>query len=173
MILAGLWSIQAAPSIAMPAPPTDAVVPLEPAEPPPAIAYVTAKGDEATLADHKGKVVVLNFWATWCAPCVRELPSLDKLAAALPTDAFRVLALSTDRGGKKKAAPFLADLGIENLAADLDPKSKLARALGLRGMPTTYVIDRNGLVIAKLEGIAEWDSAEFVDWLKAVAAGGS
>lgn len=169
LIAAALWSIQAPPSIATPAPPTEALVMLDPPEAAPATTYVAAGGAAASLADHAGKVVVLNFWATWCAPCVRELPSLDRLAAALPRENFAVLALSTDRGGDKKAGPFLEKLEIERLAADLDPKSALARALGLRGLPTTFVIDPDGKVVAKLEGIAEWDSPEFVAWFKSIA----
>ncbi len=156
--------------MATPAPPTDAVVLLDAPEPAPTTPYVAANGAETTLQAHAGKVIVLNFWATWCAPCVRELPSLDRLAAMLPADRFQVLALSTDRGGDKKAAPFLKDLGVETLAADLDPKSALARQLKLRGLPTTFFIDRAGRVIGKLEGVAEWDSPAFVAWFEAIAA---
>lgn len=137
---------------------------------PPDIAYLRADGDEGMLSDFKGKVVVLNFWATWCAPCVRELPSLDRLAGLLPGDAFKVLTLSTDRGGPEKAAAFLEKHGATRLGADMDPRTKLGRALGLRGMPTTFVIDRDGRIVAKLAGIAEWDSPEYVDWLKAIQA---
>ena len=140
------------------APPTAA-----PAEP-----FVGPDEDARSLADYADKTVVLNFWATWCAPCVRELPSLDRLAAKLPADRFAVLALSNDRAGFKKVKPFLADLGIEALEAQLDRKSALARKMGLRGLPTTFVIAPGGQVIAKLEGIAEWDSPEFVDWLERI-----
>ncbi|MEQ9121930.1 MAG: TlpA disulfide reductase family protein, partial [Alphaproteobacteria bacterium] len=132
LIAAGLWSIAPAPSIAAPALPSEAIVLIAPPAPAPDQTYVTAAGDEATLGDHRGKVTIVNFWATWCAPCVRELPNLDRLAERLPADRFAVLALSTDRGGEAKAALFLKDLGIQNLAADLDPKSTLARKLGLR-----------------------------------------
>lgn len=143
---------------------------MAPAEAAPETAYVNAAGAESRLAELAGKVIVLNFWATWCAPCIRELPSLDRLAAALPEEKFAVLALSTDRGGAKKAAPFLRKLEVKHIAADLDPKSALARKLGLRGLPTTFVIDAKGRVIAKLEGIIEWDSQEMIDWLTAIAA---
>jgi len=141
------------------APPTEA----------PTTPYTAADGAPATLADHKGKVVVLNFWATWCAPCVRELPSLDRLAGKLPKDRFAVLALSTDRAGRDRAAPFLKKLKAEHLGPALDSKSALARSLGLRGLPTTYVLDKTGRVIGKLEGVAEWDSEPFVAWLEAIA----
>lgn len=169
LITAGLWSTAPAPSIAAP-PPNEAFTPILPPAPAPDVAYVTANGETALLTNLKGKVLVVNFWATWCAPCVKELPSLDRLAGQLDPDRFHVLVLSNDRGGETKAKPFLDDLGIMNLAADLDPKSKLARALGLRGLPTTFVFDANGRAIAKLEGLAEWDAPEVVDWLEAVAA---
>lgn len=138
--------------------------------PAPTVAYVAADGAQTTLAALEGKVLVVNFWATWCAPCVRELPSLDKLADMLDPEKVVVLALSTDRGGATKAKPFLDDLGVKNLAADLDPKSSLARALGLRGLPTTFVIDAKGQLVAKLEGYAEWDDGPIVEWLEALAA---
>jgi thiol-disulfide isomerase/thioredoxin len=167
--VAALWSIAPLSSIAAPAPPSEAMEMLEEPLPTPTQIYVDATGEETTLASFKGKVVILNFWATWCAPCVRELPSLDRLAAILPTEKFAVLALSSDRGGADKAAPFLENLGVKTLQADLDPRSKLALSLGLRGLPTTYVLDKDVMVIAKLQGIAEWDSAEYVAWFNALA----
>lgn len=169
VVAAGLWNIAPAPSIAAP-PPTDAFTPISPPTPAPNVGYVAANGETVLLADLMGKVLVVNFWATWCAPCVKELPSLDRLAGQLDPDRFRVLVLSNDRGGETKAKPFLDDLGIVNLAADLDPKSKLARALGLRGLPTTFVFDAEGRAVAMLQGLAEWDAPEVVDWLEAVAA---
>lgn len=108
----------------------------------------------------------MNFWATWCAPCVKELPSLDRLSAALPLETHTVLIISTDRGGPKKVPPFLKKLKTENLAPYLDAKSTLGRAFGMRGLPTTYIIGKDGNVVAKLEGAAEWDSEEIVAWLK-------
>ncbi len=168
-LTAALWSIAPASSIAAPPPPTDAVQLLDPPQALPAEDYVDAAGTAASLKAFAGKVVVLNFWATWCAPCVKELPSLDRLSGLLPPDRFKVLALSNDRGGAKQAAPFLAKLGLKHLAADLDPKSALTRALGLRVLPTTYVLDQEGMIVAKLEGMAEWDNPAFVDWLMAMA----
>ncbi len=170
---AALWSIAPVSSIAAPThpsgPPAEAMVMLVPPTPAPETSFVLAGGAAATLGDYAGRVVVLNFWASWCAPCVRELPSLDRLAGQLPADRFVVLALSNDRDGVKVAGPFLEKLGVVRLKPHLDPKSALARSLGLRGLPTTFVIDAEGRVVAKLEGVAEWDSPEFVAWLKGIA----
>lgn len=179
LLAAALWSIAVAPSIAgapkrmseaLAAPPSDAVILLAPPLAAPDQSFVGPDGADRRLADYAGKVVVLNFWATWCAPCVRELPSLDRLADRLPADRFAVLALSNDRGGMKKVKPFLEKLAIARLEANLDPKSRLSRALKLRGLPTTFILTPDGQVVAKLEGIAEWDSAEFVAWFEALAA---
>jgi len=123
--------------------------------------FLTEKGDSVTLKKFAGKVVLVNFWATWCAPCIREMPSLDRLAARMAGDAdFMVAAVSVDRGGAEKARPFLDKLGVSHLTLFLDPKMALAVAIGVRAMPTTFLIDRQGRVAGSLAGVAEWDSPE-------------
>lgn len=119
-------------------------------------------GDDrpAKLADFRGRLTLVNFWATWCAPCVRELPSLDRLQASFDAKKFRVVAINEDRGGAAVAKPFLEKLGLNRLALYIDTRLALAQALGLRGMPTSYLIDRSGRVIGALTGPAEWDSPE-------------
>ena len=128
ILAAALWNILPAASMAadIPRPPSDAFVMAEVTAIAPDTPFALPDGTPATLADWRGKVVVLNFWATWCAPCVKELPSLDRLAAALPADSHAVLVVSTDRGGPKKVPPFLKKLKTENLAPYLDAKSALA-----------------------------------------------
>lgn len=170
ILAAALWSILPAPSMAadIPPPPNDAFVLAEKTALAPDTPFALPDGTAAKLSDWRGKIVVLNFWATWCAPCVKELPALDNLAGALPAETHVVLALSNDRGGAKKVPPFLKKVGVKNLAPHLDLKSALGRAFGMRGLPTTYIIDRDGQVFAKLEGAAEWDSPEIVEWLKAL-----
>ena len=128
--------------------------------PAPDIAFVTAEGKPATLKDFAGRVVLLNLWATWCAPCVREMPSLDRLQAELGGADFEVVALSSDRSGKAAVEPFFRSHGLSELAIYLDPKSEATRALGARGLPTTLLIDRRGREAGRLEGAAEWDSPE-------------
>ncbi len=121
---------------------------------------LTADGGVLNLSRFQGKVVLLNFWATWCPPCIREMPSLDRLQAELGGDTFAVLALSIDRLGLDVVAPFFKRLGVENLAIYLDPKSTAGDAFGLYGLPISYIIDHEGLVMGYLVGAAEWDSVE-------------
>ncbi len=117
-------------------------------------------GTEAavTLADFKGRVVLLNFWATWCPPCIREMPSLDRLQAARGAEGLSVVAVSEDRGGLEVVRPFFKKLGLKHLKIYLDPSGRLAEALALEGLPTTLLIDRRGRLVGGLQGPAEWDS---------------
>lgn len=126
--------------------------------PVPETAFTDMGGAPVAIADFRGRVVVLNFWATWCAPCVKEMPSLDRLAAEMPDVA--VLAASVDIKGAEIVAPFLEAHKIERLSILLDPKAGGLRGFGFRGLPSTIVIDREGRARGKLEGAAEWDSAE-------------
>jgi len=133
-----------------------ALVPTDPPVPLPALAFLDADGGAHTLAEFAGKGVVLNLWATWCVPCVAELPSLAALAAKAPR--LAVLPLSTDRGGARVVQKFYASHGIAGLGVWLDPKGSAAEALRARGLPTTLVIDRQGRERGRLEGGADWAS---------------
>jgi thiol-disulfide isomerase/thioredoxin len=137
-----------------------ALVPTEPPAPPPDIRFSDAGGGEHGLQEFAGKGVVLNLWATWCVPCVAELPSLAALATKMP--GLAVLPLSTDRGGAAVVQKFYASHGIAGLGVWLDPKGVAAEALHARGLPTTLIIDRQGRERARLEGGADWASAEAV-----------
>ena len=130
-------------------------------EPMPAPQEPIGRGDGSavSLADFTGQVVLLNFWATWCGPCVREMPSLDRLQAALGPEGLEVVAVSEDRK-PALAEAFLVEHQLGNLALYLDPRGKVAQAFGLRGLPTTYLIDRQGRMVGGLQGPAEWDSEE-------------
>jgi len=129
--------------------------------PAPDVAFRTRDGSEVTLQDFRGRVVLLNFWATWCAPCVEEMPTLDALEADLKDEGLSVLAISQDRGGLDTVQPFLRDeLEVQELGIYLDPKGRLAQAFGLRGMPTTYLIDARGRVVGGMEGPADWNAPE-------------
>jgi len=138
----------------------------DPPVPAPSTAYQALHGGEVTLADFAGKVVLVNFWATWCAPCVRELPSLERLHEALAGEGLAVLAVSNDRGGSSVVAPFLARLDLQSLPVYLDPKGQLAQNFDPAGLPTTIVIGRDGQVLASLLGPAEWDSEEAIAFLR-------
>lgn len=133
---------------------------VKPLRPAPSIPLADAEGKTVTLDRYKGKVVLLNFWATWCGPCVREMPALDALHAKLGGKSFAVVAVSVDRLGFAKITPFLKRLGIKKLHVLHDASRKLYRKAGVRGLPTTLVIDHEGRVRGYLEGPAEWDSKE-------------
>jgi len=137
-----------------------------------AIKFDDAQGQSRNLADFKGKVVLLNIWATWCGPCRKEMPALDRLQAALGGPDFEVVALSIDRGGMDAVRKFLADIGIRNLAMYLDSSGQALRTLSALGLPTTLLIDREGREIGRLIGPAEWDSPEMVEFVRCVVAKG-
>ena len=132
----------------------------DPPLPAPTIKLQTVDGEPVTLAAYKDKIVLVNFWATWCVPCVREMPSLDRLQASFDKENFLILAVSVDREGAVKVVPFLKKHGIRNITTLLDQSMRLASALRVSGMPTSFMLDRNGRVVGSLAGIAEWDSNE-------------
>jgi thiol-disulfide isomerase/thioredoxin len=121
------------------------------------------------LGDYKGKVVLLNFWATWCAPCVKEMPSLDRLQAAVGKDTFVVLPLSLDGPSRPKVAPFYKDKSIENLGIYFDKGRKVQQELDVSVLPTSILVDAEGREIGRLEGEAEWDKPEALALMKAAA----
>ena len=124
----------------------------------PDLAFVDGTGATKTLADWRGKVVLLNIWATWCVPCRDEMPALDKLETKLGGKDFEVVAVNIDKGGPEKPASFLKEVGATHLALYIDPTGKLFSTVKTVGMPTTLVIDRNGKEIGRLIGPADWAS---------------
>jgi thiol-disulfide isomerase/thioredoxin len=137
----------------------DALVATRPPKAVPPIRILTAGGATRTLADYAGQGVVLNLWATWCVPCVAEMPALDKLAAALSGDRIAVLPLSSDRQGAKLVDAFFFTHGVRTLPVLLDPDGEAAQALGARGIPTTLIIDRAGREVGRTEGAIDWSAA--------------
>lgn len=129
-------------------------------------------GQPMTLADFKGKVVLLNLWATWCAPCRKEMPHLNQLQEELGSDQFEVVAVSVDRGSAAKSKQFLAEVGATSLRFYHDPKAKAGFSLMAIGMPTTLLFDQNGREIGRLVGPAEWHSQEAKELIKAAVAAG-
>lgn len=126
----------------------------------PEIAFNDASGKTISLADFKGRTVLLNLWATWCAPCREEMPSLDRLQQALGSDKFEVVALSLDRQGAAASQKFLDEVKAKALKLYIDATAKQGTVLKLVGMPTTILINKDGLEIGRLAGPAEWDSPE-------------
>ena len=129
--------------------------------------FKNGKDEPLTLADWKGRVVLLNLWATWCAPCRREMPGLDRLQAELGGPDFEVVALSVDRKGKDASAKFLAEINVKSLGLYVDKTNKAFFEMRARGLPATYLIDREGRLIGRLIGPAEWDSDEAKALIKA------
>jgi len=130
--------------------------------------FIGLEGEDVSVADITGKVTVLNFWATWCAPCLHEMPALSRLATALGDDA-QVVTVATGRNPTPALDRFFQTSGITNLPRYLDPKSKFAQAYGVLGLPVTVILDEQGQEIARLQGDAEWDGKEVVDWVLSLA----
>ncbi|HEY9080244.1 MAG TPA: TlpA disulfide reductase family protein [Magnetovibrio sp.] len=127
--------------------------------------FFNAAEEEITIASLKGRGVVLNFWATWCAPCVREMPALDRLAAALKDQGVDVIAVSEDRKALKKVPPFFEANAIANLDVYYDLKGQLSRKVGVEGLPTTVLIDAEGQLVGRVLGVLEWDAPQTVNYL--------
>ncbi len=136
-------------------------IPAAAPRPAPEVAFTDIEGKPAGLADLRGKPAVVNLWATWCQPCLREMPSLEGLQEKLG-DKLTVAAVSQDRGGEKAVVPFLAKLGLDKVKVYLDPKSEVGKAFGVRGLPTSIVLDAEGREVGRVEGAADWDSAKML-----------
>jgi thiol-disulfide isomerase/thioredoxin len=135
-----------------------------PASPPyaaPQLGFTDITGQRVSLSDFAGKVVLVNLWATWCAPCRREMPSLEKLQTRFG-DKLAILAISEDIGGRKVVAPFIEKLGLRVVKIYLDPKSSVGQGFNVDGLPTTILIDRHGRVVGRVEGEADWTSPKFL-----------
>ena len=140
-------------------------IPASPPQPAPEVSFTDLKGNWVALADFKGKLVLVNLWATWCQPCLKEMPSLEKLQTD-QADKLTVAAISEDRGGNQVVEPFAAKLGLDKVKIYLDPKSAVGHAFSVRGLPTTLVIDAEGRLIGRVEGAAEWDMPKMLMALK-------
>ncbi len=123
----------------------------------PVLAFTDGDGRRMDLGAFRGRVVLLNLWATWCAPCVKEMPSLERIQAALGGADFQVVALAEDRGGAKVVLPFLEKLGVRSLPAYLDAEGTATRIMKAQGLPTTILIDRDGREVGRMLGGSEWD----------------
>jgi len=129
--------------------------------PAPRVGFADAEGKTLGLPDFADKLVLVNLWATWCAPCRHEVPSLERLQTRLG-DKITILAISEDRGGSKAVAPFNAKLGLKVVKTYLDPESEVGRAFKVDGLPTSFLIDRQGRVLGRVDGEAEWDSPKML-----------
>jgi thiol-disulfide isomerase/thioredoxin len=140
-------------------------------QPVPMTEFERADGTTGTLADYRGRHVVLNLWATWCAPCRAEMPTLANLQTDLGSEAFAVVTIATGRNPAPAMKKFFDDIGVTNLPLHRDPKSALARDLGVFGLPVTLILDPEGREIARLTGDAHWDSESAKAIVRALVEG--
>ncbi|RLA31614.1 MAG: TlpA family protein disulfide reductase [Gammaproteobacteria bacterium] len=160
VLLALLFSMPGAAYHEADEPSDGTVASFMPVDPPFALAGVTfadAAGKPIALSDFAGKVVLLNLWATWCPPCVRELPALDRLAGRLGGESFAVVALALDSGGAAVAAPYFERLGIEHLPLYVDSARAIGEVLPDDVLPASYFLDRQGRVVSFLRSFVDWD----------------
>ena len=137
----------------------------------PALEFQDGAGRARSLAEFRGRVVLLNIWATWCAPCREEMPALDRLQAKLGGPEFEVVALSIDRQGTEVVRKFFADVGVKSLGIYIDPSAQSMSRLGVVGLPTTLLIDREGREIGRRAGPAKWDAAQSIEDLRRLMSG--
>jgi len=128
----------------------------------PTFAFKNLDGSDASYDAFKGKVVLINFWATWCVPCVKEMPSLNKLATTIGKDKFAVVALSLDGPTRAKVAPFIRDKELGALDVYLDDKRSAYGKLDILVLPTSILVDKQGREVGRLAGDAEWDTPEAI-----------
>jgi len=118
------------------------------------------------LDDYKGKLLILNFWATWCAPCKEEMPSLDNLQANIDLNNLKIFPINIGQETLTKSESFFKDLNIENLDIYFDPPITLAKKFFLRGVPTTIFFNKEGEEFARIIGSIDFNNKEFITWLK-------
>ncbi len=170
IVVAGLLYTMMGLVHAVPAPP-GAIAKLEPLRKPvpvPTVAFNDASGSRHTLAEFRGHYVLLNLWATWCAPCVRELPSLAGLQAAIP--GLKIVAVDVGRGSAADAADFLKAHHASALAVYLDSDIALIHAFGAFGLPYSILIDPQGREVARAVGPGAWDAPDAVEYFRALTA---
>jgi thiol-disulfide isomerase/thioredoxin len=126
----------------------------------PDVVFTNQHGKEFTLADFKGKIILLNFWATWCPPCIREMPALNELAKEFKDKDFIVIAIASGRQGREGADEFLQKRKLTSLQSYLDPEQNFMRLMGIDSLPVSFIIDAEGKMQGGVIGMSEWDSPE-------------
>ena len=129
------------------------------------LTFFNSKKEQINLNDFKGKLILLNFWATWCAPCKEEMPSLDLLDKKANLDNLRIFPINVGQESEEKAINFFNDLKIKNLDTYFDSSITLAKKFGLRGIPTTILLNKDGLEFARIIGSINFENEEFIRWL--------
>ncbi len=137
----------------------------------PDLPFVDGNGKKRKLSDFRGKILLVNFWATWCAPCRKEMPTLDQLQAEMG-DKLAVVPVATLRNSVAGVQKFFADQVVTHLPVRMDPDAQLARAIGVMGLPVTLIMNPEGKEVARLIGEADWNSDSAKAILTAMMAGG-
>ena len=129
------------------------------------LSFLNAKNQQLNLNDYKGNLIILNFWATWCAPCKEEMPSLDLLQVDTNLNNLKIFPINVGQDNKEKASKFFEDLKIKNLNLYFDSPVTLAKKFGLRGIPTSIFFNKEGLEFARIVGSIDFQDKKFVKWL--------
>ena len=130
------------------------------------ITFLDIDGNLIRLSDYKGSLILLNFWATWCAPCKKEMPSLDALKENPNLSNLNIFPINISKENSKKSKKFFQDLNIKNLDIYFDNPITLAKKLSLRGIPTTIIFNKNGEEFARIIGSIDFEDEEFLSWIK-------
>ena len=133
--------------------------------PAPEISFVAMDGKSVNLSSLKGKVVLLNFWATWCPPCREEIPSMMKLQKTMAGKPFEMVCISVDDGGKPAVEKFFSESGF-SIPTYFDPNKSAQKAYGITGVPETFIIDKNGIIVKKVIGGLDWNASDVVAFLE-------
>ena len=129
------------------------------------LTFLDIKNNQLNLKDYHGNLILLNFWATWCAPCKEEMPSLDSLKLNENLDNLKIFPINVGQDNIEKASNFFEDLQIQNLKIYFDSPITLAKKLRLRGIPTSILFNKDGLEFARIVGSINFENIEFIEWL--------
>ena len=129
------------------------------------VTLIDDKGKLINISEYKGNLILLNFWATWCAPCKEEMPSLDKLQIHKKMNNLRIFPVNVGRDNLEKSLNFYNELRIKNLKVFFDTDITLAKKFGLRGIPTSILLNKDGYEFARIIGSIDYEHIKFIDWL--------
>lgn len=132
----------------------------------PAVSFLDANENSMSLSDFRGKITVVNFWATWCAPCRAEMPSLEKLASELSGETFQVVTIAAGRNPPEMIDVFFERENLSLLTKHRDPRMDLATEMGVIGLPVTVILNEDGKEIARMSGEADWSSDEALAYFR-------
>ena len=139
--------------------------PLQEGRPAPDFTFPDLDARKVSLSDFRGKVVLVNIWATWCPPCRDEMPSMQKLYERFKGEHFEILAVSIDADGREAVAPFIKQMNL-TFPVLLDPKEKIRSLYGITGVPESFIVDREGILVNKVIGPMDWSSPRVFDFFQ-------